>query len=495
MAAAMSDVIVVGGGPAGMMVAGELALAGVDATVMERRSTSDLVGSRAGGFHSRTIEILDSRGLADRFLSEGQIAQTARFGSSTLDISDFPTRHPYGLALWQNRIEPILSDWIEQLGVGVERGRDVTGFVEDESGVDVEFRDGGATRTRYLVGADGGRSVLRRAAGIAFPGSDATRSNLIAEVEVTHEPPTGMRQDESGTHGLHRMPDGRTYRVVTTERQLGPAAEPTLADLSRALVAVYGTDFGVHSPTWISRFTDATRQAAAYRSGRILLAGDAAHIHYPAGGQGIGLAIQDAVNLGWKLAQVVNDISPPSLLDSYHVERHPAGARALQLSMAQTVLQRADPRTTALSDTIDDILTTAAARARLAARIHGLDVAYDFGGEHPLVGRRMPDLALDTGSGPTRTYTLLHEAKPVVLNFAAAQRIDISPWGDRVRTVDAAFTGAWELPVLGEVPPPTAVLIRPDGHVAWVENGTDEPLTDALTRWFGPATAPPPDWG
>ena len=490
---AMTDVIVVGGGPAGMMVAGELALADVEVTVVERRSTADLVGSRAGGFHARTIEILDSRGIADRFLAEGQITQTARFGSTTLDISDFPTRHPYGLALWQNRIEPILRNWIEALGVQVERGRDVTGVVQDAEGVDAESADGRTMRAKYLVGADGGRSVVRKAAGIDFPGWDATRSNLIAEVEVTQDPPSGMRQDETGVHGLHPMPGGRMYRVVTTERQLGGSEEPTLADLSSALTSVFGTDFGIHSPTWISRFTDATRQAAAYRSGRILLAGDAAHIHYPAGGQGIGLAIQDAVNLGWKLAQAVKDISPPSLLDTYHAERHPAGARALQLSMAQTVLQRADPRTAALSDAIDDILMTPAARTRLAARIHGLDIAYDLGGGHPLIGRRMPDLDLDSEAGPTRVYQLLHEAQPLLINFATPQRIDISPWADRVRMVDAAFAGAWDVPALGEVPSPTAVLIRPDGHVAWVENGADEPLADALTRWFGPATAPSPD--
>jgi len=468
-----------------MMLAGELALAGIDATVVERRATSELAGSRGGGFHSRTIEILDQRGIADRFLAEGQIAQTARFGTSVLDISDFPTRHPYGLALFQNRIEPILAEWIEQLGVRVERGREVTGFVQDGHGVDVEFSDGATMRATYLVGADGGRSVIRKAAGIEFPGWEATRSNLIAEVEVTEEPPPGFVQDESGVHALHLMEDGRTYRVVTTERQLGPATEPTLADLSNALTSVYGTDFGVHDPTWISRFTDATRQAAAYRSGRVLLVGDAAHIHYPAGGQGIGLGIQDAVNLGWKLAQVVNGVSPESLLDTYNAERHPAGARALRLSMAQTVLQRADPRTAALNEILDEVMMTAPARAQVAGLIHGLDVAYDFGARHPLLGRRMPDLDVDTAIGPTRVYALLHEAKPLLLNFAAAGRIDISAWADRVRAVDAGFTGTWELPVLGKVASPTAVLVRPEGHVAWVEGGTDETLAEALTRWFG----------
>lgn len=482
----MTDVIVVGSGPAGMMLAGELALAGVDTVVLEQRATSDLVGSRAGGFHSRTIEILDQRGIAERFLAEGQTAQTARFGTSTLDIGDFPTRHPYGLALWQNRIERILAEWIERLGVRVEHGREVTGFVQDDDGVEAVLRDGTRMRAKYLVGADGGRSAIRKAAGIEFPGSAATRSNLIAEVEVSEEPPTGMRQDESGVHGLHLMPDGRTYRVVTTERQLSTAAEPTLADISSALIAVFGTDFGAHSPTWISRFTDATRQAAAYRSGRVLLAGDAAHIHYPAGGQGIGLGIQDAVNLGWKLGRVVSGTAPPTLLDTYHAERHPAGARALALSMAQTVLQRADPRTAALNGILDDVMNTNSARTRIAARIHGLDVVYDLGEGHPLLGRRMPDLDVETASGPTRVYSFLHDAQPMLLHFAGPERLDAAPWG--VRSVDVRFTGTWELPVLGAVDPADAALVRPDGHVAWVGGATAEPVADALTRWFGPAT-------
>lgn len=482
----MAAVIVVGSGPAGMMLAGELALAGVDAAIMERRPTGGLAESRAGGFHSRTIEILDQRGIADRFLAEGKTVQTARFASTVLDISDFPTRHPYGLGLWQNRMEPILAGWIEQLGVPVHRGREVVGFVQDETGVDVELADGEKVRTTYLVGADGGRSLVRKTAGIDFPGWDATRSNLIAEVEVSEEPPSGMRQDETGVHGFTLIDDGRTYRVVTTEQQLGPAVEPSLVDLSNALEAVYGTDFGVHNPTSISRFTDATRQAATYRTGRVLLVGDAAHIHYPAGGQGIGLGLQDAVNLGWKLAQVVDGISHESLLDTYTAERHPVGARALKHSMAQTVLQCLDARTGALAEAVDELMSMDEPRRHVAALIHGLDITYDLGEGHPLLGRRMPDLDLDAAGGPTRVFTLLHDAKPVLLDLAEPATLDISPWAARVRLVDAQYTGVWRLPVLGEVTPPTAVLIRPDGYVAWVGQGTDHGLTDALTRWFGP---------
>ncbi|WP_082566129.1 FAD-dependent monooxygenase [Arthrobacter sp. Soil782] len=481
----MADVIIAGGGPTGMMLAGELALAGVDATIIERRPTSELVGSRAGGFHSRTIEILDQRGIADRFLAEGQPVQAAFFGTTVLDMSDFPTRHPYTLGLWQNHIERILAGWIEELGVPVHSGLEVTGFVQDDDGVDVHLSDGRQMRAQYLIGADGGRSAVRKVAGIDFPGWDATRSSLIAEVEVTEETPSGMRIDEVGVHGLHLMEDGRTTRVVVTENQLGPATEPTLADLSTALTDIYDTGFGVHSPTWISRFTDATRQAAAYRSGRVLLAGDAAHIHSPSSGQGIGLGIQDAVNLGWKLAQVVKGTAPDSLLDTYHSERHPVGARALKHTMAQALMQKADPRVTALADTVADLLTIDEARKRLAGLISGLDVHYDLGDGHPLLGRRMPDLGIITAEGPIRLFTLLHNARPVLLNLGEPACINVGRWVDRVQLVNATYDGEWNLPVIGPVNAPTALLIRPDGHVAWTGGGTPAGLEDSLIKWLG----------
>jgi 2-polyprenyl-6-methoxyphenol hydroxylase-like FAD-dependent oxidoreductase len=483
----MVDVIVAGGGPTGMMLAGELALAGVEAAIVERRRTPELMGSRAGGFHSRTIEILDQRGIADRFLAEGTPVQAAFFGTTKLDVSDFPTRHPYTLGLWQNHIERILAGWIDELGVAVHRGLEVAGFSANGSGVDVHLRGGEQMRAQYLVGADGGRSAVRKAAGIGFPGWDATRSSLIAEVEVTEETPVGMRIDEVGVHGLHLMEDGRTTRVVVTEKQLGPATEPALADLSKALTDIYNTDFGIHSPTWISRFSDATRQAAAYRSGRVLLAGDAAHIHSPSGGQGIGLGIQDAVNLGWKLAQVVRGTAPDSLLDSYHAERHPAGARVLKHTMAQAVMQKADPRVGALAETVAGLLTIDEARKQVAGLISGLDVRYDFGEGHPLLGRRMPDLDVVTANGPSRVFGLLHHARAVLLNHGAPGSVDPGPWADRVQLVDATYDGGWELPVIGAVSAPAAVLIRPDGHVAWTGHGTTAGLEEALASWFGPA--------
>ena len=257
-----------------------------------------------------------------------------------------------------------------------------------------------------------------------------------------------------------------------TEQQVGPSSEPTLRDLSEALIAVYGTDFGIHNPTWISRFTDMTRQAAAYRAGRVLLAGDSAHVHYPAGGQGLSLGVQDAVNLGWKLAQVVNGTSPESLLDTYHDERHPVAARALQHTMAQAALQRRDERMQALVDVVSELASMDEPRKRLAGIISGLDIHYDLGEGHPLLGRRMPDLDLVTADGPLRVFELLHDARPVLLNLGEPGGFDITPWADRVQLIDASYQGEWELPVLGAVTAPTAVLIRPDGYVAWVGDGT-----------------------
>ncbi|MGM0931390.1 MAG: FAD-dependent monooxygenase [Actinomycetota bacterium] len=488
----MADVIIAGGGPTGMMLAAELTLAGVDAALVERRATPELVGSRAGGFHSRTIEVLDQRGIAERFLAEGQRVQTAFFGNTKLDVSDFPTRHAYTLGLWQNHIERILAGWIDELGVPVHRGFEVAGFAQHHSGVDVQLADGGRMHAQYLVGADGGRSVVRKAAGIEFPGWDATRSSLIAEVEVTEETPAGARIDEVGIHGLHLMEDGRITRVIVTEKQLGPATEPTLADLAKALTEIYDTDFGVHNPRWISRFTDTTRQAATYRSGRVLLAGDAAHIHAPSGGQGIGLGIQDAVNLGWKLAQVVTGLAPDSLLDTYHAERHPAGARVLKYTMAQSLMQRADPRIGALADTVAGLLAIDEARRQVAGLISGLDVRYDLGEGHPLLGRRMPDLDVVTADGPRRVFTLLHQARAVLLNLGVPGSIELGPWADRVQLVDAAYDGGWELPVIGAVSAPAAVLIRPDGQVAWTGDGTQSGLQEALSGWFGPRVVKTP---
>ena len=410
-------VVIAGGGPTGLMLAGELALAGVDVVILERRADQDLAGSRARGLHSRAIEILDQRGIAERFLAAGEPAQVAGFAQNRLDISDFPTRHPYGLALGQNHIERILAEWVLELGVPIRYGLEVTAFTQDGDGVEVELAGGDSLRGEYLVGCDGGRSLIRKAAGIEFPGWDPSVSNLLAEVELAEEPEWGFHRDAAGLHALSQMGEGGPVGVMVTERQIGPADEPTLADLSEALTTVYGTDYGVHSPTWITRFTDMTRQAASYREGRVLLAGDAAHMHYPAGGQGVSLGMQDAVNLGWKLAQVIHRTSSASLLDTYQAERHPVTARAIRQTMAQTALQRPDPRIEAVRDEIAALVAMDEPRKHLAAMLSQLDVHYDLGDSHPLLGRRMPDLDLLTADGPLRVYTLLHEGRPAFVNL------------------------------------------------------------------------------
>ncbi len=479
--------MIAGGGPTGLMLAGELALAGADVVVVERRTTQELDARRSGGLHSRTIEVLDQRGIAERFLSVGEgLHPAAGFAANRLDISDFPTRHNYLLALWQRDFERILAGWVlDELEVPILRGGEIVGFAHDDTGVDVELSDAGSLRAQYLVGCDGGRSLVRKAAGIDFVGFDPSTSWIIGEVEMTEEPEIGL-QGGGGIGPVDRVKGGSPYGVVLTERSVEHTDEPTLRDLSEALVAEYGTDFGAHSPSRISRFNDVTRQAAAYREGRVLLAGDAAHVHAPHGGQGLNVGGQDAVNLGWKLAQVVDGTSPESLLDTYHAERHPVGARVQQNTMAQVALSRPDERHQALRETMAELLRMDEPRRRFAGMISGLDIHYDLGEGHPLLGRRMPDLDLIASDGPVRVFELLHDARGVLLNLGEPGSFGASPWSDRIRAVDARHDGEWELPVLGRVDAPSAVLIRPDGHVAWVGDGTDTGLRDALTAWFGP---------
>ncbi len=488
-AAARHDVVIAGAGPTGLMLAGELALAGVDVAVVERRPRQDLVGTRAGGLHARSLEVLDQRGIAGRFVAQGRMVQAFQFAGVALDFGGLASRHAGVLALSQVHIERLLAEWIAELGVLVHCGDEVTAFAQDDDGVAVERAVGAPLRARYLVGCDGGRSRVRQLAGIAFPGCEASVSNLVAEVELAQEPPWGLRRDAAGLHSLARTEDGQRVRVLLTERQVGGAAEPTLGELAQALAAAYGSDFGVHAPAWISRFTDATRQAAAYRQGRVLVAGDAAHVHPPDGGQGVQTGLQDAVNLGWKLAQVIRGVSPDSLLDTYHAERHPVGERVLRNARAAIALRAGDPRTLALRELMTELLSMGEPRERTAAMMAGLDIRYDFGDGHPLLGRRMPDLDLRTAGGPSRVFDGLRDARPLLLNLGEPAGLDIAPWAGRVRRVDAAAVGTWTLPAIGPVTPPAAVLVRPDGHVAWVGEGGDAGLAPALTRWFGAPAA------
>jgi 3-(3-hydroxy-phenyl)propionate hydroxylase len=480
-------VAIAGGGPTGLMLAGELALAGVDVVIVDRRTSQDLDGSRARGLLPRTIEVLDQRGIADRFVSAGQVYPAHGFALIPLDISDLPTRHNYVLGLPQSHFERILAGWVGELGVSIRRGCEVVGFTQDDAGVDVELSGDTSLRAKYLVGCDGGRSLVRKAAGIDFPGLDPSTSWMIAEVEMDEEPELGFRRDSAGTHALAPA-DGGLIGVVLTEREVAHTGEPSMNELREALVAVYGTDYGLRRANWISRFTDMTRQAAAYRQGRVLLAGDAAHIHPPHGGQGMGTGVQDAVNLGWKLAQVVQRTSPESLLETYHAERHPVGARVLHNTMAQVALSSPGDRHQALRDIAAELLGLDEPRRRIAARLCGLDIQYDLGEGHPLLGRRMPDLDLDTAGGPTRVFPLLHDARPVLLNLGEPGGFDSSPWTNRVRLVDARHDGVLELPIVGEIAAPPAVLIRPDGHVAWAGDLRDPELPQSLATWFGAAT-------
>ena len=478
-------VVVAGGGPTGMMLAAELALAGTDVVIVERRTSQELESTRAGGLQPRTIEVLDQRGVAERFLAEGQRHPGVGFAQLRLDISDFPTRHNYLLALWQRDFERILAGWVEELGVPILRDRDVVGLTQGDTGVDVDLSEGTSLRAEYVVGCDGGRSVVRRAAGIDFPGLDPSTSFLIAEVEMDEEPVIGMRPEGGGIGPVDRVKGGGPYGVVLREEQADHDDDPTVVDLTERLVTLYGTDFGLRSVSFLSRFSDATRQAASYRQGRVLLAGDAAHIHPPYGGQGLNTGVQDAVNLGWKLTQVVDGTSPERLLDTYHAERHPVAARVLHNTNAQVALSTPDERHRALFEIFGDLLAMDEPRRRMAGMVSGLDIHYDLGEGHPLLGRRMPDVDLQTADGPTRVFALLHDARPLLLNLGGPGGSELARSAGRVQVVDATHDGRWELPVIGEVTAPAAVLVRPDGHVAWTGELADRDLREALTTWFG----------
>ncbi len=495
-------VVIAGGGPTGLMLAAELALAGVDDVVVverpgaqpavQRRSRARRAGAMAplSAHPARSLDQRSVRGW--HFVAAGtSISPTLSFAGVPLDISDFPTRHPYVLALWQSHFEPILADWVDELGVPILRGREVVGFAQDATGVDVELSDGTSLRAEYLVGCDGARSLVRKAAGIAFPGMDPTTGWMIAEVEMDDEPEFGPRPEGGG---IGRASDGSAVRVVLMEREVDHQGDPDLDDLRGALEAAYGTDFGVRDAHWISRFTDMTRQAATYRDRRVLLASATPpHVHPPQGGQGLNTGVQDAVNLGWKLAQVVQGTSPETLLDTYHDERHPVGARVLRNTVVAVALTGPDERQQAVRAAMVELLSMDEPRRSVAANISGLDIRYDLHDDldaaHPLVGRRMPDLDLDTDDGPTRVFALLPAARPVLVDFGAPGTFDIAPWANRVRRVDATYAGAWKLPVIGGVAAPPAVLIRPDGHVAWVGALTDPALPEVLTTWFGAPNA------
>lgn len=477
------QVLIAGAGPTGLMLAAELKIAGIDVAIVERRNGPQRIGPGALGMHPRTLELLDQRGIVERFLAEGTRHSFVHF-HVPLDISDFPSRHACTLALRQPHIERLMMAWVDELGVPIHWGMTVADVSQHAQGVDVTLGDAQIMGAEYLVGCDGGRSAVRKAVGIGFPGTAPSMSWLISEIMTRDEPRWGFHSDASGTHAIGRAEEG-AVTMVLAEAQLHTGDAPTLQELRETLMRVYGTDFGIHDPRWISRFTDATRQAETYRDRRVLLAGDAAHVHPPQGGQGLNIGVQDAMNLGWKLAQVVHGHSPAELLDTYHAERHPVGAQLMRNAMAQVALGRTDPRTRALGEVVSEIFRMDAPRCRLAGMMSGLDVNYEPGAGHPLLGRRIPDLDLHVEGVPARLYSLLRDARWTLIEFEEPDSARGVLSHGLVKQVFAQHDGPLVLPVLGAVITPTAVLVRPDGHVAWVGCGSREGLSEALRKWCG----------
>ncbi|MER8073222.1 FAD-dependent monooxygenase [Streptomyces sp. NPDC094034] len=487
-----ASVIVVGAGPAGLMLAGELRLAGIDVVVLDRlpRRTGE---SRGIGLTPRTVEVLDQRGLLPRF-GDIEMSGLGHFGGIPLDFGVLGGGDRAARTVPQSATESVLESWATELGADIRRDHEFTGLTDHGDRVEAQVRGPGGRQvlsSRYLVGCDGGRSAVRKAAGFDFPGTPATTELLLADVRGIDLAPRMVADRVTDGMVMTARLGGGVHRVIVAERGAPPqrrTGPPAFAEVADAWKRLTGIDISHGEPVWLSAFGDATRQVTEYRRGRVLLAGDSAHIHLPAGGQGMNTSVQDSVNLGWKLAAVLRGTVGPALLDTYHTERHEVGRRLLANTRAQSLLILGSEEVQPLRDLLTELTGYEEVARHFAAKAAGLDIRYDVGsGTNPLLGLRLPRLELSRDTTVTSSTELLRAGRGVLLDLADTPKLRrrAAPWADRVDVVTAAARGAASP---GGAPDgASAVLLRPDGHIAWIAPGSHHDLPMALERWFGPA--------